>query len=79
MLAGDSLKSELVSVCMHAQLCQTLYDPMDCSPPGSSVHGIFQARILDRLPCTHLGDLPDPGIKPASPASPELAGRFFTA
>ena len=49
MLAGDSLKSELVSVCMHAQLCQTLYDPMDCSPPGSSVHGIFQARILERV------------------------------
>ena len=30
-----------------AQLCLTLSDPMDCSPPGSSVHGIFQARILE--------------------------------
>ena len=30
-----------------AQLCLTLYDPMDCSPPGSSVHGIFQARVLE--------------------------------
>ena len=30
-----------------AQLCRTLYDPMDCSPPGSSVHGNFQARILE--------------------------------
>ena len=29
-----------------AQLCLTLCDPMDCSPPGSSVHGIFQARVL---------------------------------
>ena len=29
------------------QLCPTLYDPMDCSPPGSSVHGIFQARVLE--------------------------------
>ena len=29
-----------------AQLCQTICDPMDCSPPGSSVNGIFQARIL---------------------------------
>ena len=29
------------------QLCPTLWDPMDCSPPGSSVHGIFQARILE--------------------------------
>ena len=30
-----------------AQLCLTLSNPMDCSPPGSSVHGIFQARVLD--------------------------------
>ena len=30
-----------------AQLCPTLRDPMDCSPPGSSVHGIFQARVLE--------------------------------
>ena len=29
-----------------AQSCPTLYDPMDCSPPASSVHGIFQARGL---------------------------------
>ena len=30
-----------------AQLCPTLCDPVDCSPPGSSVHGIFQARVLE--------------------------------
>jgi len=30
-----------------AQSCPTLSDPMDCSPPGSSIHGIFQARVLD--------------------------------
>ena len=29
------------------QLCRTLSDPMDCSPPGSSIHGIFQARVLE--------------------------------
>ena len=29
------------------QLCPTLSDPMDCSPPGSSIHGIFQARVLE--------------------------------
>ena len=33
--------------CMHSWSCLTLHDPMDCSPPGSSVHGILQARILD--------------------------------
>ena len=31
-----------------AHLCLTLCDPMDCSPPGSSVHGIIQARVLER-------------------------------
>ena len=29
------------------QLCPTLHDPMDCSLPGSSIHGIFQARVLE--------------------------------
>ena len=33
--------------CKVAQLCLTLSDPMDCSPPGSSFHGIFQARVLE--------------------------------
>ena len=33
--------------CSVAQSCLTLGDPMDCSPPGSSVHGIFQARVLE--------------------------------
>ena len=47
---------------------------MDCSPPGSSVHGILQARILEWV----VGDLPDPGTESASPTYPALAGRFFT-
>ena len=43
---------------------------------GSSIHGIFQARILESgLPFPPPGDLPSPGIKPMAPA---LAGRFFT-
>ena len=33
--------------CSAAKLCPTLCDPMDCSPPGSSVHGVLQARILE--------------------------------
>ena len=36
-----------VCVCESGQLCPTLCDPMDYSPPGSSVHGILQARILE--------------------------------
>ena len=41
---------------------------MDYNPPGSSVHGIFQARILDGLPFPSPGYLSDPGIEPESPA-----------
>ena len=43
---------------------------MVCSPAGSSVHGIIQARILEwvGLPFPRLGDRPNPGIEPASPA-----------
>ena len=41
---------------------------MDCSPPGSSVHGILQARILEWVAFPFPGDLPDPGIKPRPPA-----------
>ena len=53
-----------------AQSCPALYDPMDCSPPGSSVHGISQASIPDWVAITP-GDLPDPGIKPSSLALQE--------
>ena len=51
-----------------AQLCPALCNPIDSSPPGSSVHGIPQARILSGLPCPPPGDLPHPGIHPVSPA-----------
>ena len=49
---------------------------MEGSPPGLSVHGIYQARILEWVAILSSRDLPDPGIEPASPA---LAGGFFTA
>jgi len=42
---------------------------MDCSLPGSSLHGILQARVLEWVAIFLLqGDLPDPGIEPRSPA-----------
>ena len=69
----------LVCVCVCAkslQLCPTLCDSMDCSPPGSSVHGILHERSLGCCALLPPGDLPDPGIKPASLTS-ALAGRFF--
>ena len=49
------------------QSCPTLCNPMDCSPPGSSVHETFQARILERSPFSSPGDLPNPGFEPRSP------------
>ena len=51
---------------------------IDCTPPGPSVHGIFQARILNWVPFPSPRDLPDPGIEPVTPAFPVLAGAFFT-
>ena len=51
---------------------------MDCSSPGSSVHEIFQARLLEWLPLTNPGDIPDLGIELTSLVSLALAGRFFT-
>ena len=51
-----------------AQSCLTLSDPLDCSQPSSSIHGIFQARIWSGSPFPSPEDLPDPGIEPSSPA-----------
>ena len=46
--------------------CPTLCESMDCSPPGSTVHVILQARILEWVVMPPLGDLPNPGIEPRS-------------
>ena len=43
LMDGEKVESESEV----SQSCLTLSDPMDCSPPGSSVHGIFQARVLE--------------------------------
>ena len=64
--------------CVVTKSCLTLCNPMDCSPPGSSVHGISQAWILEWVAIPFSRDLPNSGIKPTSPASPALAGGFFT-
>ena len=53
-------ESQLVLV---TQLSLTLCDPMDCSLPGPSIHGILQARILERVPSPSPRDLPDPAIE----------------
>ena len=60
---------------MHVQSLQSrpsLCHPMDCRLPGSSVHGIFQARILEWVAIYSSRDLPNPGFEPVSPAAPAL-------
>ena len=62
-----------------AKLCSTLCDPVNCGPPGSSVHGISQASIPRQcwsgFPFPSPGDFPNSGIEPMYPA---LIGGFFT-
>ena len=60
----------------HLSLVRFFCDPMDCSPPGSSVHGLPWQEYWSGLPFSSLGDLFNPGIEPMSLA---LAAGFFTA
>ena len=61
--------------CSVTKLCPILCNPIDCSLPGSSVHGILQQEYWSGLPFPSPGDLPDTGIEPVSST---VAGRFFT-
>ena len=58
---------EDVCTCSVAKSCLTVCDPMNCSLPGFSVHGVFRAKCWSGLPFPFPRDLPDPGIKPKSP------------
>ena len=62
---GLKKKSESVS---HSVMSNSLRPHGLCRPPGFSVHGILQARILEWVAIPFSGDLPNPGIKPRSPA-----------
>ena len=67
-------------VSMHAkslQSCPTLCKPVDHNPPGFSVHGILQARILEKVVMPSSRGLSDPGIGPVSLLSPALGDGFF--
>jgi len=56
-------------LCLVAQSCLTLWDFINCSPSVSSVHGNYSDKNnWSGLPCCPPGDLPNPGIKPRSPA-----------
>ena len=56
----------------HEATLWTVSDPMDCSLPGSSVHGILQERILEWVAMPSPGDLPNPGIEPETLVAPAL-------
>ena len=60
-------KNELCAVCLVAQFFPTLCDPMDCSPPGSSVHGDTPGKNTEMGCLPFSRDLSNPGIEPRSP------------
>ena len=51
---------------------------MDCSPSGSSVHGILHESILEWVALSFIRDIPDLGVESMSPVSPALIDGFFT-
>ena len=63
---------------MCGKLLLAVSDPMDCSPLGSSVHGILQQEYWRGLPYASPGDLPNLGIELMSLMSTALVGKFFT-
>ena len=65
----------LIDVCLVTQSCLTLCEPMDCSPPGFSVHGILQARILEWV-VIHFSK-GSSQLRDQTQVS-RVAGRFFT-
>ena len=78
MLVSAAQQSESVIPGVRLS-CPTLSDPVDCSPPRSSVHGILQARILE-LGCHFLFQriFPTKRLNPCLLQNPTLTGRFFT-
>ena len=70
--------SKAVCVCACAVLSDSL-QPSGHSPPGFSVHGIFQARILEWVAISSFRRSSNPGIEPASLVTPVLAGVLFTS
>ena len=60
------IQSIVTAAAKSRQSCPTLCDPIDGSPPGSSVHGIFQARVLEWVAMPFSTDLPNPEIEPVS-------------
>ena len=69
-LSSKSINILFSYLCSVAESCPTLNNPMNYSPPGSSVHGIFQARKLEWVAISFSRGSSPPGIKPFFPMSP---------
>ena len=65
-------------VCMHAQLCPIVCNPWTVAHQAPLSMDFSRQGYWGRLPFPMLGDLPNPGLEPASLVSPALTGRFFT-
>ena len=80
----DLTRLSLILLCLcegsHSvtQSYPTLCNPTDCSPPGPSVHGILQTRILQWVAISYSRGSSQPRDQTTSPVSPTLAGKFFT-
>ena len=73
-ISSGNPSSQLARVSEVAQLCPTLCDTLDCSPPGSSVHGMLQARILEWVAISFSRDSSQP--RDRTQVS-RIAGRLF--
>ena len=76
---GRKRTSHLLLHAKSLQLCVTLWDPVDCSPPGSSVHKILQARILEWVAISFSRGSSQPRDRTQVSCGSYTAGRFFTA
>ena len=80
-MGGDETYSMMtvnnVGACMHAQWCPALCESMDCSPPGSSVHGILQAGILEWVAISFSRGSSQSGIELVSPTSSCIGKRVL--
>ena len=77
-----NLEMGVMCVCMCvwsvAESCPTLYNPMYCSPQGSSVHGNLEARILEQVAFSYSRGSSQPRDATCALESPAFAGGFFT-
>ena len=77
--SSSSIRNVCVHVCMVSHFnCVRLCDPMECSPPGSSAHGVLLVRILQWIAVPSTREISRLGEQPVSLMSPALAGGFFT-